>query len=193
MDGDIMFGKLYERFEEERWYVYRPKDSFDETDAKAVKRLLEQVADDAAGLERSYGKLVKKQEKQRKNASKTENKIKQSIKKAYGKSESLDGQIKIPSPKGYAIKSKNEYAFNILHDSLDNMRDEKYFEYNGLYNIPAALGGGYGCGMAALFASSFVPLVGMPVAATTVGVLYYKSKKNGARKKMFRKLSVLNG
>ena len=128
MDGDIMFGKLYERFEEERWYVYRPKDSFDETDAKAVKRLLEQVADDAAGLERSYGKLVKKQEKQRKNASKTENKIKQIIKKAYGESESLDGQIKIPSPKGYAIKSKNEYAFNILHDSLDNMRAEKCFE-----------------------------------------------------------------
>ncbi|MBI5354982.1 MAG: hypothetical protein HZB68_00820 [Candidatus Aenigmarchaeota archaeon] len=188
-----MFGKLYDKAEEEGAYVYRPNDNFDETNAKSVKKLLEQVADDAAGLERSYEKLVKKQEKQRKNASKTENKIKRSIKKAYGESEPLDGQIKIPAHKGYTIKSKNEYAYKILGESLDNMRDEKYFEYKGWKNIPIGMVGAYGSIVSAILANSWIPLVGLPAAGATVGVLYYKSKKNDARKKMFRELKVVNG
>lgn len=187
-----MFDKLYERVEEEGTYVYRPKDSFDETNAKHVKKFLEQVADDAAGLEKNYEKLLKKAGKQWKDASKTENRIKRSIKKAYGESVP-EASINIPAHKDYTIKAKNEYAFNILHESLDDMRQEKYFSYKDIYNLPIGVGAGYGFGITAFLASSLIPLVGMPVAAGAVGVLYYKSKKNDARKEMFRKLSVLNG
>lgn len=188
-----MFDKLYDRFKEEGAYVYRPKDSFDETNAKHVKKFLEQVADDTAILERNYEKLVKKANKQRINASKAENSIKEIIKKAYGERESINAEIGDPAHKNYVIQVKNGYAFNILHDSLDRMHEEKYFSYNALYNIPMGVGTGYGCSIGAVLAGSLIPLVGFPIAAGAVGVMYHKSKKNDARKKMFRKLRVVNG
>ncbi len=184
----IMFGKTYEKLEEEDEIIYKPTKALEEMDGKYAVKFLNEVSEDARKYLECLGKKAKKERKD-----------------LYGKAQKRleealyeSGKKETRKPKSFKIKVKSNEEVSVLQGIRSDILEKGYKMGNGevlAYVLGAGAAGGAGLTIPIYVASggseySILGVFGAFAFAGGLALVDRKEKRTGKRLEALNNIKI---